>query len=402
MKGRGYLAPGEPNAVPQSIPPGLTSDHTLLALAELDAGAKHDFGEPTKHELLWEGKRYPPKAVIGLAVRHLKGYLLRPEDFSGGEAPGQANYVPRELGFTVVRKGLAAEGDEDPAAGKDWSEAEVGLIVADYFAMLRAELLRQPYTKAEHRKALRAQLAGRSDGSVEFKHANISAVLVGRGLPYIEGYKPRGNDQLLLAQAVEQFLEGHPKYLDELAASAALAPDKAPAGALADLDTVIEAPPDRILLPEPGKPWLSRRAQRIDFAERDAANRRLAEWGEGFVVEVERFRLRQAGRDDLARRVEWVARTIGDGLGYDIRSFDDTDDSERLLEVKATALRKYCPFYVTANEVRRSEDMSARYYLYRVFDLSHSPRLYVLSGSVREQCRLEPTQYLAAVAVSAG
>jgi hypothetical protein len=144
----------EPNAVPQSIPAGLTRDHALQALAELDAGATHDFGDPTKYELLWEGRRYPPKAVVGLAFRHLKGYPLRPEDFSGGEAPGQANHVLRKLGFTVVRKGEAAEGDEDAAAGKDWSEGEVGLIVADYFAMLRAELLGQQYTKAEHRKAL--------------------------------------------------------------------------------------------------------------------------------------------------------------------------------------------------------------------------------------------------------
>jgi hypothetical protein len=388
--------------VPQSIPKGLTRDHALLALADLDAGAKHDFGDPTKYELLWAGKRYAPKAVVGLAFRHLKGHPLRPEDFSGGEAPGQANYVLRMLGFTVVRKGEAAEGDEDSAAGKDWSESEVGLIVADYFAMLRAELLGQPYTKAEHRKALRPHLAGRSDGSVEFKHANISAVLVGRGLPYIEGYKPRGNYQGLLAQAVESFLDGNPKYLEELAASPALSPAAAPAMTLSDLDDVIETPPDHIVLPEPEKPWLSRRARRIDFAERDAANRRLSELGEGFIMEVERFRLRQARRDDLARKVEWVAKTVGDGLGFDILSFDETDDSERFLEVKATALGKFFPFYVTANEVRCSEDMASRYYLYRVFGLSRSPRVYVLSGSLRERCRLEPTQYLAGVAAPAG
>jgi hypothetical protein len=388
--------------VPQSIPQGLTRDHVLRALTDLDGGAKHDFGDPTKYELLWDGKRYAPKAVVGLAFRHLRGQPLRPEDFSGGEAPGQANYVLRKLGFTVVRKGESAEDDDDSAAGQDWSEGEVGLIVADYFTMLRADLLGQRYTKVEHRKALRSQLAGRSDGSVEFKHANISAVLVGLGLPYIEGYKPRGNYQALLAQAVESFLDRNPNYLDELSASPAFAPDKAAAVQLAVLDDVIEPPPDRIILPEPGKPWLSRRARRIDFAERDAANRRLSELRERFVVEVERFRLRQARRDDLARRVEWVAKTIGDGLGYDIRSFDESDDSDRLLEVKATALGKFFPFYVTANEVRCSEEMAARYHLYRVFDLSRSPRLYVLSGSLRERCQLEPTQYLAGVAATAG
>src|SRR5689334_17001903 len=106
----------------QSIPAGLTSEHVLLALADLDAGFPHPFGEPTKYELVYRGKRYPPKAVIGLACRHLLGRVY--EEFSGGEAPGKANYVLRRLGFTVVPKGDPVEGDEEPATGKDWSEGE--------------------------------------------------------------------------------------------------------------------------------------------------------------------------------------------------------------------------------------------------------------------------------------
>ena len=65
--------------------------------------------------------------------------------------------------------------------------------MADYVSMLEREVLGKPVNKSEHRKALRPQQTGRSDGSVEFKHTNSSAVLAGQGLPYIEGYKPRGN-----------------------------------------------------------------------------------------------------------------------------------------------------------------------------------------------------------------
>ncbi|ANK06964.1 Hypothetical protein WLH_05703 (plasmid) [Escherichia coli O25b:H4] len=43
--------------------------------------------------------------------------------------------------------------------------------------------------------ALRQLLNGRSKSSVELKHQNISAVLDALGLPYINGYKPRGNSQ---------------------------------------------------------------------------------------------------------------------------------------------------------------------------------------------------------------
>lgn len=80
----------------------------------------------------------------------------------------------------------------------DWSPAEVSLIVADYFDMLAAELRNEPFSKTEHRRGLSPLLNGRSNGSIEFKHQNISAVLIRMGLPYINGYKPRMNSQALL------------------------------------------------------------------------------------------------------------------------------------------------------------------------------------------------------------
>jgi hypothetical protein len=152
--------------VPQSIPQGLTPADVLPALADLDGGAEHPFGPPTGYEVLHAGKRYAPKAVVGLACRRLLGRVLRPDEFSGGEAPGQAHHVLRQLGFAVVKKGKTAE-DEEGQAGKDWSEAEVTLLVADYFAMLQKELLGQRYRKAGHRRALAPRLRARgvSEGS---------------------------------------------------------------------------------------------------------------------------------------------------------------------------------------------------------------------------------------------
>lgn len=77
--------------MPQSIPAGLTRDHVLRTLADLDAGLVHPFGAPTGYELLHDGKRYAPKAVVGMACRYSIGRVLQPGDFSGGESPGQAN-----------------------------------------------------------------------------------------------------------------------------------------------------------------------------------------------------------------------------------------------------------------------------------------------------------------------
>lgn len=135
----------------------------------------------------------------------------------------------------------------------------------------------------------------------------------------------------------------------------------------------------------------------MDYARRDALNRQLGRMGEQFSLDIERRRLLQAQRDDLAARVEWVAETCGDGVGFDILSFDERDDSELCLEVKTTCLGRYFPFLVTENERRCSEDLGERFQLYRVFDFSRRPRVYVLPGSLLVTCHLEPTLYRARV-----
>lgn len=53
--------------MPQSIPAGLTRDYVLKTLADIDAGIDHPFGNPTGYEFVYEGRRYAPKAVVGLA-----------------------------------------------------------------------------------------------------------------------------------------------------------------------------------------------------------------------------------------------------------------------------------------------------------------------------------------------
>jgi len=281
--------------------------------------------------------------------------------------------------------------------GGAWARPEVDLIVADYFEMLRLELQEELFSKKQHRKSLQPRLNSRSDGSIEFKHQNISAVLVGMGLPYIEGYKPRGNYQGLLEDAIEQFLDANSGFLGEFTEIPRLNPssEKLPGP---NIDLLFEPPPERILGP-PGlsTPWTQKRFTQIDFSRRDAENRRLGQLGEQFTLEVERRRLLGFGRDDLADKVEWVSQTIGDGLGFDLLSFNHLDDSERFIEVKTTGLGKFFPFYVSENEVRCSEAVPNKYHLYRVFDFSRSPRLYVLPGAISSACRLTPVQYRATI-----
>ncbi len=81
---------------------------------------------------------------------------------------------------------------DEAKLGTRWQPAELDEIVADYFAMLGAELSGQPYSKSAHSKVLMTRI-GRTHRSVEFKHQNISAVLDELGLPWIRGYIPKRN-----------------------------------------------------------------------------------------------------------------------------------------------------------------------------------------------------------------
>jgi hypothetical protein len=140
----------------------------------------------------------------------------------------------------------------------------------------------------------------------------------------------------------------------------------------------------------------------VDFVQRDAENRRLGRMGEEWTLTFEERRLHDVERrPDLAKRVEWVAETRGDGLGFDIQSFN-ADGSPRLIEVKTTGLGKDFPFVVTANELRVSQREAASYQLYRVFSFAKTPRVYMLPGDLQQTCRLEPRQYAAWAGVGSG
>ncbi|MBL9216962.1 MAG: DUF3883 domain-containing protein [Opitutaceae bacterium] len=73
----------------------------------------------------------------------------------------------------------------------------------------------------------------------------------------------------------------------------------------------------------------------------------------------------------------------------------ETDGRERLVEVKPTRFGAMNPFFASNNEVAVSERQSAEYYVYRLFDFSKSPRLFLLNGSMRSTCRLQAVQFRA-------
>lgn len=85
--------------------------------------------------------------------------------------------------------------------------------------------------------------------------------------------------------------------------------------------------------------------------------------GELIVLEHEKVSLRNAGREDLADGVEYVAQ-INTAAGYDIRSFT-ADGDEKLVEVKTT-VGGSASFEITANEWAVAKKMRSKYWVYRV------------------------------------
>jgi hypothetical protein len=116
--------------------------------------------------------------------------------------------------------------------------------------MLRAEAAGAAYNKSEHNHALRRELNGRSKSSVELKYQNISAVLDALGLPYINGYKPRGNSQLLLRKSVQACVLKHQQAVGAIVD--ALAEVKLPSEKTY-LAALVEGPKREAFVPSPAK-----------------------------------------------------------------------------------------------------------------------------------------------------
>jgi hypothetical protein len=86
----------------------VTKDDVVRAIEEYDRlGAQgffsaHGFAPTTTYDLVWDGRRYPPKAILGTAYEFATGDRLTSGDFEGGKSG--AVTVLGKLGFTVRQR----------------------------------------------------------------------------------------------------------------------------------------------------------------------------------------------------------------------------------------------------------------------------------------------------------
>ena len=74
--------------------------------------AAHGFAQTTTYELVWDERRYPPKAILGTAYEFATGQRLASGDFEGGKSG--AVRVLGKLGFAVQERA------KPPAPQRSW------------------------------------------------------------------------------------------------------------------------------------------------------------------------------------------------------------------------------------------------------------------------------------------
>lgn len=269
-------------------------------------------------------------------------------------------------------------------ASGPWSDDEIGVTVDVYFRMLTLELAGENYTKTEFRREVERDV-DRSSGAIEYKFNNVSAVLDELGAVWIPGYKPLRNVQDRLRTFVRERFKADCD-LRALMLKAVADGDVARSELGAEVDP-------------PAADWPAGAGGRvgvlaINFAAIESSNRALGRAGEESVVAAERERLVVGGREDLAAEVRHVSVVDGDGLGYDVQSFQGLTDQPVFIEVKTTRYGKEVPFFISVNELEASIDLGPAYRLWRLYRYGKPDTgYYWLPGPLTRHARLLPDTY---------
>jgi hypothetical protein len=270
-----------------------------------------------------------------------------------------------------------------------WSYIEVELIVADYFAMLEKELAGIDYSKADHRRKIQQLLDGRSGGSIEYKHQNISAVLAKFGQPFIKGYLPRYNYQLLLEEKVIDYLASNVKLEQAFESFSQMVVG---AGELKiNYASLLVDPPAGNEVSEPFAVY-KKMPVKVNYLEREQNNRKLGMIGEKIVLEFEKRKLISIGKERLADKIEWISKEQGDGAGFDILS-RYPNGKDKYIEVKSTKLSREAPFYFTRNELHFSREHAEDYHLYRLFNMNVEAKMFIKKGDLNTICHAVPITF---------
>lgn len=93
----------ELSRLPKQLPSSISKELIVEAIRQYDDGAPHGFGPSTFYDLIYQGRRYPPKAVVGLAAGAVTRQSFGPNDFSGG-LDSKCFQILWDAGFEIIFK----------------------------------------------------------------------------------------------------------------------------------------------------------------------------------------------------------------------------------------------------------------------------------------------------------
>jgi Domain of unknown function (DUF3883) len=352
----------------------------LSAISECNRRGRENFREhygflaSREYFLRYKGKEYDSKPIIAVAHKYQFPDLGPLSNTIAGGKKSAALHLAR-LGFSV---------DGVSKRASDWTLDEVEATSAAYFRLLGRQKIGKRNDNAPALQKLLVKLPERNLSAVSRKFSNISSILSDMALPYLRGFAPLANRQILLEAVVNDWLSDNPDLFSE-----ATEPE-------------IENSPNKPVnfeVPPPSKGEFrdaiqSRRATKTDFAERDQRNRNLGRKGEQWAVDHFKQMLMEQGKSSLAAKTEWISETQGDGLGYDIVTYTK-NGKEVFVEVKTTNGSINSPFIITSNEIRASQELGKNYVLMRIFNFSDQVQYYILRGRLDKICSLQPTHFRA-------
>lgn len=130
--------------------------------------------------------------------------------------------------------------------------------------------------------------------------------------------------------------------------------------------------------------------KKVNYEARQRQQKKIGDLGEQLVLQYERANCNPKFRG----KIRHVSVEEGDGLGYDILSFDE-DGGEKYIEVKTTTGWEDSPFFITANELERSRQDKDKFVLYRLYNFDireNKADFFIIKGSLDSYC-INPIQF---------
>ena len=147
---------------------------------------------------------------------------------------------------------------------------------------------------------------------------------------------------------------------------------------------------------------LSSKGRKTDYINIQKIKKEIGEFGEKLILSLEKTRLIKKGYKSLAQDIEWTSIEKGDGLGFDIKSFDVDENGKiinKYIEVKTT-LNQDKPFEISLNEIEKAEELNknGKYIIARVYNINFENKTYnyyFTEGVIEQSYVLKPILFRA-------